>query len=97
MRRQILAIATLMSLCAVCLVAQDGATTYKKKCAGCHGANAEGKPAMKAPALKGVDSAKIVQQITKGSPQAKAPHNKAMSGVTEQDATAIADYIKTLQ
>ena len=32
--------------------ADDGAALYKSKCAGCHGANGEGKPAMKAPALE---------------------------------------------
>ena len=35
------------------LVAQDGADLYKKRCSGCHGAGGEGKPTVKAPALKG--------------------------------------------
>ena len=50
----------MVSLAAMLLVASlaswaadDGAALYKKKCAGCHGASGEGKPAMKAPALKG--------------------------------------------
>jgi len=34
------------------LAAEDGAALYKKKCSGCHGASGEGKPAIKAPALK---------------------------------------------
>jgi cytochrome c553 len=33
--------------------AADGAALYKTKRAGCHGQNGEGKPAMKAPAVKG--------------------------------------------
>jgi len=43
------------------LAAADGAALYKSKCAGCHGANGEGKPAVKAPALKGTtrDAAQI--------------------------------------
>jgi mono/diheme cytochrome c family protein len=32
--------------------AEDGAAIYKAKCAACHGPNGEGKPAIKAPALK---------------------------------------------
>ena len=33
--------------------AAAGQKTYQAKCASCHGQNAEGKPAMKAPAVKG--------------------------------------------
>jgi cytochrome c len=79
--------------------ADDGAARYKTKCAGCHGANGEGKPAMKAPALKGtkLEASQIVEHITKGEPDSKPPHNKGMSGVSEDQAKAIADYIKTLK
>jgi mono/diheme cytochrome c family protein len=79
--------------------AQDGAALYKTKCAGCHGANGEGKPAMKAPAVKGtkLEASQIVDHITKGEPDSKPPHNKGMSGVSEEQAKAIADYIKTLK
>ncbi|MBV8569266.1 MAG: cytochrome c [Acidobacteriaceae bacterium] len=79
--------------------ADDGAALYKKKCAGCHGANGEGKPALKAPALKGtsLDADQLSQHLTKGEATSKPPHNKAMSGLTEAQAKAIADYVKTLQ
>ncbi len=79
--------------------AGDGASLYKSKCAGCHGPNGEGKPAMKAPALKGtsLDSGQIADKISKGSASAKAPHNKGISGVTADQASAIADYVKTLK
>jgi len=79
--------------------AEDGAALYKKKCSFCHGANGEGKPAMKAPALKGtkLEASQIVQHITKGEPDSKPPHNKGMSGVSEEQAKAIADHIKTLK
>ena len=78
--------------------ADDGAALYKKKCGSCHGANGEGKPAMKGPALKGttMDADQIVQHVTKGVPTSKAPHNKGMSGLKEDQAKAIAAYIKTL-
>ena len=79
--------------------AEDGAALYKRRCAGCHGANGEGKPAMKAPALKGtkLEADQIVQHLMKGEPDSKPPHNKGMSGLSEEQAKAIADYIKTLK
>src|SRR5215813_13827160 len=79
--------------------ADDGAALYKSKCAGCHGANGEGKPALKAPALKGtkLDATQIVQHLTKGEPQSKAPHNKGMSGLNEEQAKAIAEFVGTLK
>jgi hypothetical protein len=54
---------------------------------------------MKAPAVKGttLDTSQIAQHITKGEPTSKAPHNKGISGVSEAQATAIAEYIKTLK
>ena len=79
--------------------AEDGATLYKTKCAGCHGATGEGKPAMKAPAVKGtkLEASQIAQHITKGETTSKPPHNKGISGVSDDQATAIAEYIKTLK
>jgi len=73
----------------------DGAATYKAKCASCHGASGEGKG--KNPALKGVDADTIVQQVTKGKPDSKAPHKKPMSGVSEAQAKALAEFIQTLK
>jgi mono/diheme cytochrome c family protein len=77
----------------------DGAALYKKKCAACHGANGEGKPAMKAPAFKGstMDVNQLVQHITKGESTSKPPHNKGISGLDEAQAKAIAEYVKGLQ
>ena len=79
--------------------AEDGAALYKSKCAGCHGATGEGKAAIKAPSLKGtkLDAGQIVQHLTKGEPQSKAPHNKGMSGLNEEQAKAIADFVTTLK
>ena len=80
-------------------LAQDGAALFKSKCAGCHGQNGEGKPAMKAPALKGttLDASQIVQHLTKGEATSKPPHNKGIAGLTEDQAKSIAEYVKTLQ
>ena len=79
--------------------ADEGAALYKSKCAGCHGAAGEGKPAVKAPALKGtaLDIDKITHHITNGEPKSKAPHKKGMAGVTEAQAKAIAEFVRTLK
>jgi mono/diheme cytochrome c family protein len=96
----------LLTLCVVILVglatswaADGGASLYKTKCAGCHGASGEGKPAMKAPALKGtsLESAQIVDHLTKGESTSKPPHNKGISGLSADQAKAIADFVKTLK
>jgi mono/diheme cytochrome c family protein len=96
--------ATLMSVLLMMVsmpawAADDGAALYKGKCAGCHGANGEGKPAIKAPALKGtaLDVDKIVDHLTKGEPTSKAPHNKGISGLTGEQAKAIAEFVKALK
>jgi mono/diheme cytochrome c family protein len=95
--------AALMTMFAVVvttsLVAQDGADLYKKRCSGCHGASGEGKPAVKAPALKGtqLEASQIAEHTTKGEPNSKPPHNKAIAGLNEEQAKAIAEFVKTLK
>ncbi len=76
--------------------AQDGAATYKAKCAGCHGAEGQGKVG---PALKGTSltDAQITDLITKGDDSKKAPHKKALSGLSADDAKAVATFVKTLK
>ena len=97
--RNALGIALLVAAPAVSWAADDGAALYKSKCAGCHGPAGEGKAALKAPALKGsaLDADKIALHITKGEPNSKPPHKKGISGVTEAQAKAIAEFIKTLK
>jgi mono/diheme cytochrome c family protein len=95
----------IVSLAAMLLIgstaswAADGAALYKSKCAGCHGANGEGKPGIKAPAVKGtaLSSDELVAHITKGEATSKAPHNKGIAGLTDDQAKAIAEYIKGLK
>lgn len=97
---------SVVSLAAMLLVgslaswaADDGAALYKKKCAGCHGANGEGKPAIKAPALKGTnrEANQIAEHITKGESGSKAPHNKGITGLNDEQAKTIAEWVKTLK
>ena len=79
----------------------SGASLYKAKCAGCHGHTGEGKPAMKAPALKGtqLDEGQIVDQITTRTSGSKAGgiHKKPIAGLNEAQAKSIAEYIKGLK
>ena len=92
-------IGTILLTGTVALAAVDGAALFKKRCAGCHGAKGEGKAALKAPSLKAttMDASQISDQLTKGNPAHKAPHNKAISGLKPDQASAIADYVKTLK
>src|SRR5690348_6208521 len=78
--------------------ADDGTALYKSKCAGCHGASGEGKPAMKAPALKGTSLSddQITERLVKGMPTGKGLHKKGIAGLTEAQAKVIAAYVKTL-
>ena len=86
-------------LCSASWAADEGAVLYKSKCSGCHGATGEGKAAMKAPALKGtsLDASQITEHITRGESTSKPPHNKGISGVSDEEAKSIADYIKSLK
>jgi cytochrome c len=95
-----------VSLAAMLLVASlpswaadDGAALYKTKCSGCHGASGEGKPAIKAPALKGtkLEANQIAEHIAKGEAGSKPPHNKGIAGLNDEQVKAIADYVKTLK
>jgi mono/diheme cytochrome c family protein len=86
-------------LAATAAFGADGAAIYNRKCAGCHGANGQGKPAMKAPAIKEtkLDVSQITGHLMKGEPTSKPPHNKGMTGLKEDEAKAIAEYVKTLK
>ena len=93
----VIMIGTLL-LAAAASGADNGAALYKQKCAGCHGASGEGKPAMKAPALKGTSLGEdqITERLLKGVAAGKGPHKKGIAGLTESQAKAIAAYVKGL-
>lgn len=76
--------------------AADGAATYKAKCAACHGPEGQGKVG---PAVKGstLTADQIADLLTKGNDAKKAPHKKAVTGVTPEDAKAVAEFVKTLK
>lgn len=92
----LLLIVTMTAAVAVPAFAADGAATYKAKCAACHGADGGGKvgPALKGTALSADD---IVAMLTNGNDAKKAPHKKGISGLSADDAKAVADYVKSLK
>lgn len=89
-------IAALFASVALPAFAADGVATYKAKCAVCHGPDGAGKVG---PAVKGVSltSAQITDLLTTGNDAKKAPHKKALAGLSADDAKAVADYLKTLK
>lgn len=95
MKRFAVAVALLAMISGVA-VAEDGAAVYKAKCAMCHGAAGEGKVG---PALKGtkLSDAQIADLLTKGEAGKKAPHSKAVNGLTADQAKAAAEFVKGLK
>ncbi len=89
-------VALLAALAASPVVAQDGAAFYKTKCSACHGGQGQGKigPALKGTSLSADD---ITNLLTKGDDAKKPPHKKALNGVSDADAKAVADFVKTLK
>lgn len=75
--------------------AKDGASIYKSKCAGCHGAQGQGKTG---PKLAGTSLGEdeIVKVLTAGG-LSKAPHIKPYKGATQVNAKLVAAYVKTLK
>jgi len=92
----LLLIVTMTAAVAVPAFAADGAAIYKAKCAACHGPDGGGKvgPALKGTALSADD---IVAMLTNGNDAKKAPHKKGISGLSADDAKAVADYVKSLK
>jgi mono/diheme cytochrome c family protein len=53
---------------------------------------------VKAPALKGTSlgANQIAEHITKGASGSKEPHNKGITGLSDEQAKTIAEWVKTL-
>ena len=96
MKRFISSLAVLALMSGMAFAAEDGAAIFKTKCAMCHGATGEGKSG---PALKGtaLTAAQITDVLTNGAPGKKAPHGKAVAGITADQAAAVAAFVKTLK
>jgi len=96
MRKVLSGIAFVATLCFVGSVsrAQDatnGEKTFKAKCAGCHGADAAGKPAMKSPSIKG----KSADEITKAF--AASTKHASVKSLSPADVKDLAAYLATLK
>jgi mono/diheme cytochrome c family protein len=91
----LLVIALSVSL-ALPVFAQDGAATFKGKCAACHGPDGQGKIG---PKLAGtsLSADQIADLLTKGDDTRKAPHKKPMASLSADDVKAVAAYVKTLK
>ncbi len=96
MKRFVMSLAVFAFMSGMAFAAEDGAAIYKAKCAMCHGAAGEGKSG---PALKGTSltADQIADALTKGAPGKKAPHAKPMAGLTADQASAVASYVKSLK
>jgi len=92
----LLVVLSLAPLMGVSAFGQDGSATYRAKCAACHGAEGQGKVG---PALKGssLSADQIADVLTKGNDAKKPPHKKAMSGLSADDAKAVAEFVKSLK
>ena len=75
--------------------AKDAASIYKSKCAGCHGAQGEGKSGPKLAGTSKSDD-EIVKILTTGG-LSKAPHTKAFKGANATNAPQVAAYVKNLK
>jgi cytochrome c553 len=96
MKRVLLGVAIVAIYCLAASVsrAQDSANgekIFKAKCAGCHGADAAGKPAMKSPSIKG----KSADEITKAL--STSPKHASVKSLPAQDVKDLAAYLATLK
>jgi mono/diheme cytochrome c family protein len=76
--------------------AEDGAAIYKAKCAACHGPNAEGKPAIKAPALKSDDVKKKSDEDLTKFLGTNAKHAGVAKALSADQTKAVVSYIRDL-
>ena len=96
MKKVLTGIAVIAMLCLVGSIsrAQDAANgekTYKAKCAGCHGPDAAGKPAMKSPSIKGKTAEEIQKAIS------TSPKHASLKSLTADQVKEIAAYLATLK
>jgi cytochrome c553 len=96
MKKVLLGVAIVAIYCLAASVsrAQDSANgekIFKAKCAGCHGADAAGKPAMKSPSIKG----KSADEITKAL--STSPKHASVKSLPAQDVKDLAAYLATLK
>jgi mono/diheme cytochrome c family protein len=77
--------------------ADDGAATFKAKCAMCHGADATGKPAAKIPSLVSDDAKKMSDDDLAKAVSSTARHPGTVKTLPADDVKAVISYVRTLQ
>jgi mono/diheme cytochrome c family protein len=99
--RSYIALAATLVLASAFSFADDGAATYKAKCAMCHGPTGTPSPAMaKAmgikpvsdPAIKSLTEDQIISTVKNGKGKMKP-----VAGLTDAQIKAVAAYFKTLK
>ncbi len=96
MKKMLFAVVALAMLAPATMMAADLSSNadYKAKCAACHGANGEGKPAMKTAPMKDV-AAKSADELTATITNGKPPRMPAYGGKLSADQIkALVDAIK---
>jgi mono/diheme cytochrome c family protein len=75
------------------------AALFKAKCAACHGANGEGKPAMKTRALGSPEVQKLTDaELTKAIAVGTKPtHAYKSKGLTDDQIKGLVAFIRTLK
>ena len=101
MLRSQIVLATAVSLAGVMCFAQDGAATYKAKCAMCHGptgtpsagmASAMGIKPVSDPSIKALTVAQVEAAVKNGKGKMHP-----VAGLTDAQVTAVAQYFKSLK
>jgi mono/diheme cytochrome c family protein len=92
--RKVLTGIALVAMLGLAAFAQDsakGEATFKKKCAGCHGADGAGKPAMKSPSIKGKSAEDITKII------ASSPKHAGLKSLSAEEIKDVAAFLGTLK
>jgi cytochrome c6 len=80
------------------LAAEDGAALFGQKCSMCHGEKGEGNKDAGMPAARGtaMTAEKLATFLLKGDSE-KAIHANPMGSLNEEQAKAVADFVKSLK
>jgi mono/diheme cytochrome c family protein len=92
-----LAVALFILIPSLSWAADDGVALYKAKCAMCHGPDAAGKPAIKAPSLISDEAKKQSDADLTKAVAEKAKHPAAVKSLSADDVKAIVTYVRSLQ
>ncbi len=88
----------MLGFAAFCEAAPEGAQLYQRSCADCHGRQADKKAFNRAPPLNSLSRNDIIAGLTVRR-DAKGPGsgNRVKAKLTDEQITALADFIVTLK